>query len=156
MPSTLMGQFMEALNSQTNLDDLNLNIDSFQGGLECNVDEVINRFHCDLFDLRSKSRFCKSIFFDNNKRFHYISLLFSFFPIPHPHTIRQLIQQELNIDGLLDINIPISTHYTGSHLNQTQNTSIGLPLPQTSDATKLHSVQSTTQSAGVTSPSWVH
>lgn len=31
---------MEALNSQTNLDDLNLNIDSFQGGLECNVDEV--------------------------------------------------------------------------------------------------------------------
>lgn len=41
MPSTLMGQFMEALNSQTNLDDLNLNIDSFQGGLECNVDEVI-------------------------------------------------------------------------------------------------------------------
>lgn len=40
MPSTLMGQFMEALNSQTNLDDLNLNIDSFQGGLECNVDEV--------------------------------------------------------------------------------------------------------------------
>lgn len=44
MPSTLMGQFMEALNSQTNLDDLNLNIDSFQGGLECNVDEVIYRF----------------------------------------------------------------------------------------------------------------
>lgn len=42
MPSTLMGQFMEALNSQTNLDDLNLNIDSFQGGLECNVDEVIS------------------------------------------------------------------------------------------------------------------
>lgn len=41
MPSTLMGQFMEALNGQTNLDDLNLNIDSFQGGLECNVDEVI-------------------------------------------------------------------------------------------------------------------
>ncbi|XP_031624536.1 forkhead box protein O isoform X2 [Contarinia nasturtii] len=104
MPSTLMGQFMEALNSQTNLDDLNLNIDSFQGGLECNVDE--------------------------------------------------LIQQELNIDGLLDINIP--THYTGSHLNQAQNTSIGLPLPQQNDATKLHSVQSTTQSAGVTSPSWVH
>lgn len=45
MPSTLMGQFMEALNSQTNLDDLNLNIDSFQGGLECNVDEVnVDRF----------------------------------------------------------------------------------------------------------------
>lgn len=41
IPSTLMGQFMEALNSQTNLDDFNLNIDSLQGGLECNVDEVI-------------------------------------------------------------------------------------------------------------------
>lgn len=41
IPSTLMGQFMEALNSQTNLDDLNFNIDSLQGGLECNVDEVI-------------------------------------------------------------------------------------------------------------------
>lgn len=35
-----MGQVMEALNSQTNLDDLNLNMDSFPGGLECNVDEV--------------------------------------------------------------------------------------------------------------------
>lgn len=45
MPSTLMGQFMEALNSQTNLDDLNLNIDSFQGGLECNVDEVIQVYY---------------------------------------------------------------------------------------------------------------
>lgn len=40
IPSTLMGQFMEALNNQTNLDDLNLNIDSLQGGLECNVEEV--------------------------------------------------------------------------------------------------------------------
>lgn len=36
-----MGQFMEALNNQTNnLDDLGLNIESFHGGLECNVDEV--------------------------------------------------------------------------------------------------------------------
>lgn len=50
----------------------------------------------------------------------------------------------------------MSTHYAGSHLNQTQNTTIGLPLPQNSDTTKLHSVQTTTQSAGVTSPSWVH
>lgn len=41
MPSTLMGQFMEALNNQTNLDEISLNIDSFNGGLECNVDEVI-------------------------------------------------------------------------------------------------------------------
>lgn len=44
MPSTLMGQFMEALNSQTNLDEISLNIDSFNGGLECNVDEV--KFQC--------------------------------------------------------------------------------------------------------------
>lgn len=47
-PSTLMGQFMEALNSQTNLDDLNLNIDSFQGGLECNVDEVSARTYSNI------------------------------------------------------------------------------------------------------------
>uniref|UniRef100_U5EY80 Forkhead box protein O n=1 Tax=Corethrella appendiculata TaxID=1370023 RepID=U5EY80_9DIPT len=40
-PQTLMGQFMEALNNQTNLDDLNINLESFQGGLDCNVDEVI-------------------------------------------------------------------------------------------------------------------
>lgn len=42
MPSTLMGQFMEALTSTcpTNLEDLGLNIESFQGGLECNVDEA--------------------------------------------------------------------------------------------------------------------
>lgn len=102
MPSTLMGQFMEALNGQTNLDDLNLNIDSFQGGLECNVDE--------------------------------------------------LIQQELNIDGLLDINIPISNQYVGSHINTTQNASIG--LPQENETSKLHNVQ--TSQGGVTSPSWVH
>lgn len=127
---------MEALNNQTNLDDLNLNIDSFQGGLECNVDEVsllTSIYHI------SKTHFFR-ISKDKKKQF------FS----------QQLIQQELNIDGLLDINIPISTHYTGSHLNQTQNTTIGLPLPQNSDATKFNSVQPTTQSAGVTSPSWVH
>lgn len=35
-----MGQFMEALNSQPNLDDLSLSLESFQGGLDCNVDEV--------------------------------------------------------------------------------------------------------------------
>jgi forkhead box protein O3 len=39
-PQTLMGQVIDALNNQqqTNLDDLNLNLD---GGLDCNVDEVI-------------------------------------------------------------------------------------------------------------------
>lgn len=44
MPSTLMGQFMEALNNPTNLEDLGFNIDGFQGGLECNVDEVNELF----------------------------------------------------------------------------------------------------------------
>ena len=39
-PQTLMGQFMGALNGQTNLDDLSLNFEAFQGGLDCNVDEV--------------------------------------------------------------------------------------------------------------------
>lgn len=38
-PQTLMGQAIDALNNQTqtNFDDLNLNLD---GGLDCNVDEV--------------------------------------------------------------------------------------------------------------------
>lgn len=31
---------MGALNGQTNLDDLSLNLEAFQGGLDCNVDEV--------------------------------------------------------------------------------------------------------------------
>lgn len=57
-----MGQFMEALNGQTNLDDLNINLDGFQGGLDCNVDEVCHKF----FEL-------KLIFFFN---FNF----FSFFP----------------------------------------------------------------------------
>lgn len=39
-----MGQFMEALNNPTNLEDLGFNIDGFQGGLECNVDEVNDSF----------------------------------------------------------------------------------------------------------------
>lgn len=133
MPSTLMGQFMEALNSQTNLDDLNLNIDSFQGGLECNVDEVR---HSDLFFIRMK--FMKI----PNKMF----TLFCFSNF-------QLIQQELNIDGLLDINIPISNQYVGSHMNTTQNASIGLSQVE-NETSKLHNVQTT--QAGVTSPSWVH
>lgn len=38
-PSTLMGQFIEALNNQqTQIEEFNL--DTFQGGLECNVEEV--------------------------------------------------------------------------------------------------------------------
>lgn len=40
-PSTMMGQLMGALNDSTVLDDLTLNIESFQGGFNCNVDEVI-------------------------------------------------------------------------------------------------------------------
>lgn len=124
---------MEALNSQTNLDDLNLNIDSFQGGLECNVDEVR---HSDLFFIRMK--FMKI----PNKMF----TLFCFSNF-------QLIQQELNIDGLLDINIPISNQYVGSHMNTTQNASIGLSQVE-NETSKLHNVQTT--QAGVTSPSWVH
>lgn len=40
-PSTMMGQLMGALNNSTVLDDLNLNIETFHGGFDCNVDEVI-------------------------------------------------------------------------------------------------------------------
>ncbi|CRK87017.1 CLUMA_CG000875, isoform A [Clunio marinus] len=48
-PQTLMGQFIHllqnnaretTLNNQTNLDDLNLNLESFHGGLDCNVEEM--------------------------------------------------------------------------------------------------------------------
>lgn len=39
--STMMGQIMGALNNSTLLDDLNINIESLQGGFDCNVDEVI-------------------------------------------------------------------------------------------------------------------
>lgn len=39
IPSTMMGQLMGALNNSSILDDLN--IESFQGGFDCNVDEVI-------------------------------------------------------------------------------------------------------------------
>ena len=38
-----MGQAMGALNP--NMDDLSLNFESFQGGLDCNVDEVNRRPH---------------------------------------------------------------------------------------------------------------
>ncbi|CAH0552475.1 unnamed protein product [Brassicogethes aeneus] len=40
-PSTMMGQLMGALNSSTILDDLNINVESFQGGFDCNVEELI-------------------------------------------------------------------------------------------------------------------
>ena len=40
-PSTMMGQLMGALNSSTVLDDLNINVESFQGGFDCNVEELI-------------------------------------------------------------------------------------------------------------------
>ncbi|XP_063704582.1 forkhead box protein O isoform X2 [Culicoides brevitarsis] len=44
-PQTLMGQFMNALNnsSPSNVDDLNIDVDGLQGGLECNVDEIIKQ-----------------------------------------------------------------------------------------------------------------
>ena len=38
-----MGQAMGALNP--NMDDLSLNFESFQGGLDCNVDEVNSHYH---------------------------------------------------------------------------------------------------------------
>jgi len=40
-PSTMMGQLMGALNNNALLDDLNLNIETLQGGFDCNVEEVI-------------------------------------------------------------------------------------------------------------------
>lgn len=54
-----MGQFMEALNNPTNLEDLGFNIDGFQGGLECNVEEVNDFF---LVQLKIIFLKCKSLF----------------------------------------------------------------------------------------------
>lgn len=107
IPSTLMGQVIEALNSQPQIDEFNL--DSFHGGLECNVEE--------------------------------------------------LIQQELSIDGLLDINIPITTtnQNTTSHTNTQQTaTTIGtLGLPQ-NQTTNSHARTVQYSQTSVTPPSWVH
>lgn len=40
-PATMMGQLMMGALNPTLLDDLNLNIETLQGGFDCNVDEVI-------------------------------------------------------------------------------------------------------------------
>lgn len=45
---TLLGQIM-VMNNQTTLDDLNINIDGLQGGLDCNVDEVNIRLNTFVF-----------------------------------------------------------------------------------------------------------
>lgn len=101
-PSTLMGQFMEVLNSQN--DDLN-NIESIQGGLDCDVDE--------------------------------------------------LIQQELNIDGTLDINFPMtSNHYTTSQSMTGSNSGVLSANHQNQGSASHPIVQYPQQS--VTPPSWVH
>ncbi|XP_072385745.1 forkhead box protein O-like isoform X1 [Diabrotica undecimpunctata] len=42
IPSTMMGQMMAALNNSAILDDLNINVESLQGGFDCNVEELIN------------------------------------------------------------------------------------------------------------------
>lgn len=144
MPSTLMGQFMEALNSQTNLDDLGINLESFQGGLECNVDEVYINIHI--------NDMIYVFMFNNN----YLMYNLSFIKICIYIYCAQVIQSELNIDGLLDINIPITNHNSnGSHTNTTQSNSIGsISLPQTQSTTSHSKVQYPQTS--VTSPSWVH
>ena len=41
--STLIGQCMEALNNQTQIDDFN--IENFHGGLECNLEEVSTKYY---------------------------------------------------------------------------------------------------------------
>ncbi|KAL5283913.1 FOXO3.2 family protein [Megaselia abdita] len=114
--STLIGQCMEALNSQTPLDEFQL--DTFTGGLECNIEE--------------------------------------------------LIQQEMNIDGLLDINIPFSVSNQSTTIinnqssstptllsnNNSPTTTSLVDLPQTNQ-TNAHTKVQYSQ-ANVTTPSWVH
>ncbi|XP_055847553.1 forkhead box protein O isoform X2 [Episyrphus balteatus] len=112
--STLIGQCMEALNNQTQIDEFT--IDNFHGGIECNIEE--------------------------------------------------LIQQEMSIDGLLDINIPLATlntqqstttqlqqnHHQPTNNNNAGSSSIDLPQSQSSNThTRVQYSQ-----ASVTPPSWVH
>ncbi|CAD7090410.1 unnamed protein product [Hermetia illucens] len=111
-PSTLMGQFIEALNNQqTQIEEFNL--DTFQGGLECNVEE--------------------------------------------------LIQQELSIDGLLDINIPITTSnqnttsLTNTQQATTTTTAVGtLGVPQSQSTANSSHTRVPYSQTSVTPPSWVH
>lgn len=88
-----------------------------------------------------------------------------FFSFQHVHQSKilfkpffQLIQQELNIDGLLDINIPISNQNSGSHTNTTTTTNtIGsLSLSAQNQTTTTSHAKVQYPQTSVTPPSWVH
>ncbi|TMW40045.1 hypothetical protein DOY81_014875, partial [Sarcophaga bullata] len=84
--STLIGQYMGALNNETAPID-EFNIENFQGGLECNIEE--------------------------------------------------LMQQEMNIDGLLDINIPLTAVSSSTVSNSVCNTVLMVDGSTTSTAATL-------------------
>lgn len=98
-PSTLMGQFIEVLNNQANLDDLNLNLD-IQGGLDCNVDEVSSQ----LIIFRQSIIFFFFIYTSRWEKFFKTT----FFPLlpSHPRvhsSVFKVIKHELSY-GPLDFN----------------------------------------------------
>lgn len=133
-----MGQFMEALNNQTVLDDLGLNIDTFQGELP-NVDEV------------------GAVSF--NRRHRATQLI-------HQCTF-QVIKHELSMDGSLDFNFPMQTNQQ-QQLPQLSNTNVsmmgtesGLQIGNTNVVSAAvvgtqNMSYSTATRSSVTTPSWVH
>lgn len=86
-------------------------------------------------------------------KFHNILLCISF----------QLIQQELSIDGLLDINIPITTSnqnttsLTNTQQATTTTTAVGtLGVPQSQSTANSSHTRVPYSQTSVTPPSWVH
>lgn len=135
-----MGQFIEVLNNQANLDDLNLNLESFQGGLDCNVDEVnftINHLHSiNLFQ-------CLHKFFIN-----FFLFFFFIFHLPPPThcAFLKVIKHELSY-GPLDFNF--QNNNQDGMIDTTAATING------GDAQQQHN-HGQYQQARTTSNSWVH
>ena len=132
-----MGQFMEALNNQTVLDDLGLTIDTFQGELP-NVDEVSETGGRD-----------------------------SRGAVTHSGRFFQVIKHELSMDGSLDFNFPISTSQQQQQQQQLQqqqqqsNTNLSMEAGLLGSASVVSpavapQMQYPTPRTSVTTPSWVH
>lgn len=103
------GMLMGHVINPQSYEDLDVNI--FGGGLECNIEEVTIQFAIVWISFVAE---CAP-----ESMCLLISFVFVVFFSP------QLIQQEINIDGCLDIP---TTQYTGSHC---------VPLPQNSEWTKF-------------------
>lgn len=126
---------MEALNNQTNIDDL-INLESIQGGLDCNVDEVGGRLDA-----------------------LHILIVYTIFSF-------QVIKHELSMEGSLDFNFPMNNHHhhhihhhhihNNVNANNTQETTLSAISNTQNPNTTTHSHGQYTNRSSVTPPSWVH